>query len=656
MFDEARAAEDDQAFADIVQKARNVVLFTYLTKETVALTDAGGAPTGAVHIERLVPPTPLLAQAAVALAPFPLPKVPVKVSQYWTFKTGSSDTPTLPVVAFQILACEVFDEFIRLLEKVSPSQAASLPRNREAILTTGGITKLVQALREVFANEPFIAERMLEELHNARAPSVTVRKYKLLKALIKMYQGANTQYLNFYGPPGTITSIPYHVVLNLQEKSPVDPRLLDLQGKTIFVGFAEHTRLDQKDGFYTVFSQASGLDLSGVEIAATAFANLLEDLPVQPLGLREYLATIVLWGMLLGVLCRLSPTVIAAVLVVGLDGLYLAAAVGRFATIGRWYPLLVPLFFQAPSAFFGAVLWKYFETHQERQNIRKAFGYYLPEKVVEQVSRNVADVKTSNQLVYGICLYTDAEQYTTLAESMHPQDLGSLMNQYYEAVFEPVRRHGGIVSDVVGDAMLAIWATAQPDVALRQQTCLAALDIASVVQRFMQSASRWQIPTRIGLHAGAMLLGNIGALNHYEYRAVGDIVNTASRIEGLNKYLNTRILVSEEALDQVAGLLTRELGTFLFVGKSKPLMIHELLCRLEESTAQQRSLCTLFAEALGAYRRQAWEEAIEKFAAILSHDTDKADGPALFYVKLCEQYREHPPVEAWNGVVRLVKK
>jgi adenylate cyclase len=85
-------------------------------------------------------------------------------------------------------------------------------------------------------------------------------------------------------------------------------------------------------------------------------------------------------------------------------------------------------------------------------------------------------------------------------------------------------------------------------------------------------------------------------------------------------------------------------------------VIHELLGRLEEATKQQRSLCALFAEALGAYRRQAWEEATEKFYNILSHDSAKADGPALFYVELCEQYRGHPPVEAWNGVVRLVKK
>jgi len=539
---------------------------------------------------------------------------------------------------------------------VSPSQAASLPRDREAVFTTTGVEEFVRVLRGIFTSEPRLAESMLEALRSAKAFSVDVKKRQILTSLIRMYQSANSQYLNFYGPPGTITSVPYYRVLHMQEEASLTQQPLDVHGKTVFVGFSERLRPEQRDGFYTVFSQTNGIDISGVEIAATAFANLLEDTPVWPLSWRGQLATLFLWGLLLGVLCRLLPLISAAVSALGLGVLYLMAAQYQFTTTGSWYPLLVPLLVQVPLAFFGAVLWKYFDTHKERQNIRRAFGYYLPEKMVEQLSSNVAAVTTSSQLVYGICLYTDAEQYTTLAETMHPEDLGSLMNRYYAAVFEPVRQHGGIVSDVVGDAMLALWAMAQPDAALRKRACLAALDIASAARRFMQSTTDWKIPTRIGVHSGAMLLGNVGALNHYEYRAVGDIVNTASRIEGLNKYLDTRILISEEVLSQLSGFLTRELGTFLFVGKSQPLVIHELLCRLGEATERQRSLCALFAEALGAYRQQAWEEAIEKFDDILSRDSDKADGPALFYIKLCEQYREHPPAEAWNSVVRLVKK
>ena len=163
-----------------------------------------------------------------------------------------------------------------------------------------------------------------------------------------------------------------------------------------------------------------------------------------------------------------------------------------------------------------------------------------------------------------------------------------------------------------------------------------------------------QLPTRIGLHSGFIFLGNVGAMDHYEYRPTGDIVNTASRIEGLNKFLGTRILVSEEVLYQLNGFLTREIGKFLFVGKSKPIAIYELLSQLEGVGEGQKSICAKFSAALKAYKRQSWEQAIELF-----HESSKIiekDGPSNFYLGLCEKYRENPPGERWDGVVRLTNK
>jgi len=207
---------------------------------------------------------------------------------------------------------------------------------------------------------------------------------------------------------------------------------------------------------------------------------------------------------------------------------------------------------------------------------------------------------------------------------------------------------------VIGDAVLAIWAATHADPALRRQTCLAALDIASAAQQFNGDPGTTRLPTSIGLHCGHMLLGSVGAVAHYEYRAVGDIVITATRLQGLNKYLGTRILVSEEGLSHVEGFLTRELGEFLLVGKSKPLVVHELLCRLGDANSQQRGVCADFAEALAAYRGQRWGEAIERFEECIAHY--EGDGSSLFYKRLSEQYCEAPPEDAWDGIVRLTQK
>jgi len=654
-FNEARSPEQDRLFADAIRRAGNVILFEYLSREIVPLMGKERPPMGNLYIEKLITPIPPLAESAIALAPFPLPKVPFKVSRYWAFKTGAGDTPTLPIVAFQTFALEVYDEFIQLLKTVNPSQAEKLPRTREAVLSARGVEKLVRDLRHAFESDPRLVEGLLEALPNSRAPALEDRKSRLLKSLIKMYQSADSPYLNFYGPPRSITTIPYYQVVQLEEKPVANPQQLDLKGKVVFVGFSENLRPEQqRDGFYTVFSQPDGLDVSGVEIATTAFANLLEDTPIQPLGLPGYMAVIFLWGAVLGIFCRLFSVPVGTSSVMGLSALYLVGVYYLFKTTGSWYPVIPPLFFQAPAALFGAILWKYFDTSKERQNIQKVFQYYLPSKIVDQLSKNFASAQITDQLVYGVCLATDAEQYTPLAESMDPKELGRFMNEYYEAVFEPVLQRGGIVSDVIGDSMFAIWATAHPDLAVKEQACLAALGIANSVHRFNQLSPTWQLPTRIGLHFGHILLGNVGAMNRYEYRAVGDVVNTAARLQGLNKHLGTQILVSQEVLDQLEGFLARELGKFLLVGKSKPLRVYELMGRLETSDELQRSRCAIFAEALDRFRRQSWEEAIEKFHEILKNHGE--DGPSLFYLKLCEQHRENPPGASWQGVVHMGKK
>jgi len=655
LFDEARNLDHDTLFADAIKNACNVVLCECVEKETISLTDKEGVHAGHLHTVKLVPPIPLLAQSAVALAPFVLPKVPVKVSQCWRFKQGAGDKPTLPMVVFQIFALKAYDEFVRTLKKVAPYHADKMPINSNEIIKTKRVERLALILRNIFNREPLIAEKMLDELEDAMSLSLDPKKYQVLKALIRIYQGPRSRYLNFYGPPGTIATIPYYQLLQDQEKPALKQKQLDLKGKAVFIGLSELLRPEQKsDGFYTVFSQPTGVDISGVEIAATAFANMLEDMSVEPLGLRAHLATIFFWGAGLGILCFLLPTLIAGASVIGLSAVYLVVAQYQFNNAASWHPLLIPLLFQAPVAFFVTLIWKYFNTHKERENIRKAFGYYLPDKVVDQVARNISHVMTSSQLVYGTCLCTDAERYATLSETMNPEELSSFMNRYYEAIFQPVMQHNGIVSDVVGDSMLSIWAAGAPDAALRNQACLTALEIATAVRRFNQASGIFQLPTRIGLHSGRMVLGNIGAVDHYEYRAVGDVVNSASRIEGLNKYLGTWILVSKEVLHELDGFLTRRLGEFLLAGKTRPIVVYELICRLEESKKKQKALCAIFDEGLSAYRNKSWDKAIEKFYECTKIHGE--DGSAAFYAKLCKKYKEKPPEEMWNGLISMDKK
>ncbi len=651
IFSEPGLPEHDRALANAIRKAGNVVLVEWLKTDEIPVYDEGGDRSGTLKIEKIKPPIATLAKSALVSAPFALPKVPVKVSSYWTFKTGAGDTPSLPAVVFQVHALGVYSEFIDLLRRINPELAARLPASRAEVLAGKRVKDVIRLLKDQFEQNPLLSEGLLDKLQESPMVSEDAAKSKLLVSQVRMYQEPRERYLNFYGPSGTISTIPYYRILEEQAQSSGSDFRYDLNGKVVFIGLSEQLRPEEKDGFYTVFSQPNGVDISGVEIAATAFANLLEDLPVEPLDPRSTSAIAVVGGTLITVLCLLSPALAAAGWALGLSLGYVAFAHFQFKHAGVWYPLTILIFFQTPVAFFTAVFWKYFHANRERRNIRAAFGYYLPDNVVNQMARNLSDIGSRRRVVYGTCLMTDAEKYTSLSETMTPDALSSFMNQYYAVIFEPVRKNSGIVSDVIGDSMMALWATARPEAAARNLACHAALEIVQAVERFNQTLDGRQLPIRIGMHSGYISLGNVGAMDHYEYRAVGDIVNTASRMESLNKYLNTQILVSDEVLDQLDGFLERRLGKFLLTGKSEPVEIHELICKVEASGEREKKLCRLFARGIDAYQRQFWGQALEFFYRAL--EFDNTDGPSRFYLALVEELRVDPPATDWDGIINL---
>jgi len=654
IFKEPGPVDIDNRFAESIRKAGNVVLCTQLEKDSIPLDGTEGPHKSSLEFETLVPLIPSFAESAIASAPFPLPKIPVKVSQYWTFKSGAGDIPTFPAVVFQVFALDVYDDFIKLLKKADPELAGAFPQNRDEVITAKGVERLVQALRGIFVQDPALPERMLEDLDDVMTSAADKKKHQVLKSLITMYMGGNSHYLDFYGPPGTIYTIPYHHLIHHPGWTPVEYNAVDLKGKAVIVGLSERMRPEEKDGFYTAYSQSSGVDISGVEIAATAFANLMENAHVQPLSLPAHLFVVIFGGLILGIVCRIFPSVVAAACVMGMGTLYLAYADYQFKTAGIWSPLVLPLFIQAPVVFFGTVLWKYVETHRERQNVRKALGYYVPGGVADKMAKHMEDIRASKQVFRGTLLCTDAENYTPLSETLEPEALARVMNDYFETVFEPVKRNNGIISEVVADTMIAVWEANEPETDHRAQACHAALGIVDAVNGFNRANREFRLPTRMGLHTGQMMVGNIGAMDRYEYNPIGDIVNTASRIEGLNKHLGTRILASREVVDGLNDFLTRNLGEFILAGKSKPVAVYELICRREEAGEEQYKLCSIFPEVLDAYRNQSWENGIKMLSELLK--MNGGDGPSRFYLAFGKQHAENPFAELWDGMVRVGKK
>ena len=162
------------------------------------------------------------------------------------------------------------------------------------------------------------------------------------------------------------------------------------------------------------------------------------------------------------------------------------------------------------------------------------------------------------------------------------------------------------------------------------------------------------MPTRIGLHSGDIALGNVGSKDHLEFRAVGDTVNTAARIESMGKQLGVNLLASDEVVRSQDLALTRDLGLFLVVGRRQALRIHELLGSRRDLGDAMRWLLDAFAVALADFQQRRWVRASEGFGSILRRKP--ADGPSRFFLALSGQYRSDPPPEDWGGVVVLTKK
>ncbi len=649
-FKEAGATEEDAKFAKAIRNSGKVVLIEKMTTPSETQVSPG--------IIMQMSPTTQLKQAAHSLAPYPLPAVPFRVNQFWLFEPSAEHFATLPVVTALMHELQPNNKLWKLVRNVAPELIA--PQENPAELVDR--QKMAASLRTVMRTTPQVVKPVLEVFSDQRAHNPTF-KGKAFEGLLKAIERGDSQYLDYYGPPRTITTVPYSCVI--QGCPDHEAAAIDFAGKTVFVGLSEEVKADQKDRFHTVFTSSEGLYLSGVEISATAFANLLEDRHIAPLPIWMHLSTLAIWGLLLAIafhlfsqqpVFRTSAGLALGYIGIGLValGIYTGIAFFLFAQYATWLPLTIPLLVQLPLGLMGTIFWRYRETHRERHNIQRALQYYVPGPVAEQLTKSIEAVTTTSELVEGICLSTDAEHYTALAESLDLQKLRAFMNEYFQTVFEPVRQRQGIVSDVVGDAVLAIWAAPTLTHEMKQQVCEAALDIIQSVAKFNLHHSENPLPTRIGLHGGAMLLGNVGGIDHYEYRAIGDIVNTATRIEGVNKQLGTRILGSRQILENVEGFFTRNLGRFQLVGKSRPINLYELICRESEADTMRHDAAHLFAEGLQAFHRREWDQAITEFRSYLKAYGD--DGPSAYYLDASRQFKMTPPHHSWEGIMTLQKK
>jgi len=336
------------------------------------------------------------------------------------------------------------------------------------------------------------------------------------------------------------------------------------------------------------------------------------------------------FGLLSTIACLRFDNVVAllriAIAVVAYDAIVLLA----FAARGVWIPFLIPTLVAVPVAVLSSFGWKYWTTQRQREHLRRAFSYFVPPNVVRTLERNAAEVHNVKESLECACVATDATNFTPLAENMSPDQLIDFLNLYFEALFGGVAAHGGFVSDVAGDAMLAIWPHRSSDTHTQLLTGL--LEMHDAAQQFNERLAGNQLLTRFGVDWGRVTLTTVGARPHYEYRAVGEAANMARRIQRLNERLGTRILLSHASLgDAARDFVTRDAGHFILRGQQQPVQIVELMGIRTKATQQQIDLCGQFSECMEILRKPDVSGALTKLERV--YESFPTDGPTSFYIR-----------------------
>lgn len=432
--------------------------------------------------------------------------------------------------------------------------------------------------------------------------------------------------LNLYGPIGSIRTIPYHEALRLIDDPTAGAAAFG--GKAVLVGFSEFNQSRQSDMFRTAFSTADGLDVSGVELCATALGNLLDDSALRQPEEGWLIVLLLGWSVALILPWRLARTSQALMLTGTLALAWIGFAVYSFSYLNLWLPVIVPGF-AAPvlAVVFGLGLHVLFSLRRERQ-LEHALELGLTRQGNEKLALMLQGHQ-AGRTVHGVCLCSDIEGYTTLSETLSPEATRDALNRYFNRFIPVVEAHGGHVMDIVGDSILSLWLAEDSAAAACSGARAAALELHRLMNGPEDGVA---LKTRFGLHYGPVFLGEVGATHHREIRAVGDIVNTSSRIQGLNKLLGTRVLASSAVLAVGGdGGNARPLGQFVLAGKNRPIEIHEL-----RAEALSAALAEAFETARLAYAGGAVEQAAPMFARIL--EALPGDGPSRFYHDRCQAH------------------
>ena len=292
--------------------------------------------------------------------------------------------------------------------------------------------------------------------------------------------------------------------------------------------------------------------------------------------------------------------------------------------------------------------------HVETKLLETSLSLYLSPIQVKQILKQPDLLKPGAVQKTVSILFSDIANFSKISERMDPDDLVKLLNNYYETAISCIHKTEGTVMNLIGDAILAIWNAPQDQKDHQARACQAALLLNESLIRFDLNNRNLPLRTRVGLHTGIVCVGNIGSATHFDYTAIGESVNMASRLEGLNKQLGTNILATRDMQKSVENqLISRLVGHFRFKGFDQVVQVHELIGGLEDNS-EKETWREIFETALHRFQRSAFDEAQRGFCETLKYKPN--DGPSKFYLERISELRLRSLPSDWAGEIDLREK
>ncbi|MCM0083523.1 adenylate/guanylate cyclase domain-containing protein [Geomonas sp. Red32] len=439
--------------------------------------------------------------------------------------------------------------------------------------------------------------------------------------------------LNYYGPGGTFPTFSASDVINGKVSGH------ELKDKLIFVGATE-------TGIYDMRATPYDPALPGVEIHCTVAGNTIEKRFLirdgRTIGLE--MGCMFLLPLILALLLNTTPRTLVGLLYFSLcSGFYFVLNYVLFRRFSLDLSVIFPV---APVVltYIGAEAYRNLVIEKKGRYLKKAFGSYVSPELVEEIVRDPGRLKLGGEKREVSILFSDIRGFTTLSESLTPEALVRLLNQYLSPMTQIVMEERGTLDKFIGDAVMAIYNAPLDVEGHAGHACRSALKMVDRLKVLNEEFAKQGLPRieiGIGINTGDAVVGNMGADIRFDYTAIGDNVNLASRLEGLNKLYGTHILVSETTRAQSGeGYHFREVDRVRVKGKHEPVAVYELLAGEPEFAAN-------YSRALTLYRGEHFSEAMAIFAELAAAKEDRV---SALYEERCREYIATPPATGWDGV------